>query len=91
MTEVPLSNSSGIRVDVCRICQFIWFDIRENDALIPRPVPEPPPVLTERAMELMAMARVDQINRERGEKSKADRWRAILLACIPSSSDTSEK
>ena len=33
MIEVALDNSSGIRVEVCRICEFVWFDAGETQSL----------------------------------------------------------
>src|SRR6266536_3911360 len=33
MIEVALDSSSGIRVEVCRICEFVWFDSGETQTL----------------------------------------------------------
>jgi Zn-finger nucleic acid-binding protein len=30
MFEVTLDSSSGIKVEVCRICEFVWFDAGET-------------------------------------------------------------
>src|SRR5438067_4777058 len=38
MIEVALTNSDGPRVEVCRICEFVWFDAGETQSLQPRPL-----------------------------------------------------
>src|SRR5207244_556155 len=43
MIEVALGSSSGIKVEVCRICEFVWFDAGETQTLQVRPSPKPPP------------------------------------------------
>lgn len=47
MIEVPLPGSSELKVDVCRLCQFVWFDIREAGGLIPRSAKEQLDALSE--------------------------------------------
>jgi len=37
MLEVPLSDTATVRVDVCRLCHFVWFDAYETETLVPRP------------------------------------------------------
>ena len=53
MFEVALDNSSGIKVEVCRICEFVWFDAGETQTLHARPLPKPKPqvVLPQEARE----------------------------------------
>src|ERR1043165_7673905 len=36
MLEVALSNDVPVRVDVCKLCHFVWFDSHETDSLVPR-------------------------------------------------------
>ena len=43
MFEVALDSSSGIKVEVCRICEFVWFDAGETQTLQARPLPKPKP------------------------------------------------
>jgi Zn-finger nucleic acid-binding protein len=43
MLEVPLSDKSTVRVDVCRLCHFVWFDAHETETLIARPLPAESP------------------------------------------------
>jgi membrane associated rhomboid family serine protease/Zn-finger nucleic acid-binding protein len=67
MTQVALSERSSVRVDVCRLCHFVWFDTGEIDTLIPRSPPPPPsasPPLPQKARELLAIAKVEQLARE---------------------------
>jgi Zn-finger nucleic acid-binding protein len=39
MQEVALSETATVRVDVCRLCHFVWFDAHETETLAPRPIP----------------------------------------------------
>src|SRR3954467_15291337 len=48
MTEVSLSDAAGVRVDVCKLCHFVWFDMHETDTLRPREVPKPRETLRKR-------------------------------------------
>jgi len=43
MFEVSLSDDAGVRVDVCKVCHFVWFDMHEVDTLRPRPLPKREP------------------------------------------------
>ena len=63
MIEVALDSSSGIRVEVCRICEFVWFDAGETQALQARPLPKATPqvVLPQEAREAIALAKVQQL------------------------------
>jgi Zn-finger nucleic acid-binding protein len=55
MIEVALESSSGIKVEVCRICEFVWFDAGETQPLQVRPLPKPPPApLPQKAREAIA-------------------------------------
>ena len=80
MIEVAPLDASKVSVDVCRLCQFVWFDLREMDGLKPLPVKERVETLPERARELIAMARADQIAREEESKFATERWRSIVMA-----------
>jgi Zn-finger nucleic acid-binding protein len=42
MQEVTLSDAATVRVDVCRICHFVWFDAHETDTLVPRKIAPKP-------------------------------------------------
>jgi hypothetical protein len=48
----------------CRHCQFIWFDAREVEHLTPRPPPRAAPEIPQKARELLALARVEQLAKE---------------------------
>jgi Zn-finger nucleic acid-binding protein len=54
MIEIALDNTSGIRVEVCRICEFVWFDAGETQTLQPRPIPKKAAPLTQKAREAIA-------------------------------------
>ena len=59
MFEVALDSSSGIKVEVCRICEFVWFDAGETQTLQARPLPKPKPqvVLPQKVREIIAIER----------------------------------
>ena len=63
MIEVALDSSSGIRVEVCRICEFVWFDSGETQTLQARPLPKPKMqvILPQEAREAIALAKVQQL------------------------------
>ena len=62
MIEVALDASSGIRIEVCRVCEFVWFDAGETQPLQVRPPPKAlPPPLPQEAQEAIALARVQQL------------------------------
>jgi hypothetical protein len=61
MFEVALDSSSGIRVEVCRICEFVWFDAGETQTLQARPLPKPPEPLPQKVRETIALAKVQQL------------------------------
>jgi len=80
MFEVALDSSSGIKVEVCRICEFVWFDAGETQTLQARPLPEPKPqvVLLQEAREAIALAKVEQLAEQaRGsdfDSAPPDEW-----------------
>lgn len=61
MTEVKLSGDAEIKVDVCRLCHFVWFDATEVENLVPRSVSPPKPELPQKAREAIALAKVEQL------------------------------
>jgi len=64
MLEVALSERANVGIDVCRHCQFIWFDAREVEHLTPRPAPRAAPEIPQKVRELLALARVEQLAKE---------------------------
>jgi Zn-finger nucleic acid-binding protein len=64
MIEVALDSSSGIRVEVCRICEFVWFDSGETQTLQARPLPKPPTPLPQKVREAVALAKVQQLTEQ---------------------------
>src|SRR6266487_3193720 len=78
MTEVELSDSAEVKVDVCRLCHFVWFDATEVENLTPRSLPPPRPALPQKAREAIALAKVEQLAEQaRGtdfDSSPPDEW-----------------
>jgi membrane associated rhomboid family serine protease/Zn-finger nucleic acid-binding protein len=64
MIEVPLSESAQVDVDVCQHCHFVWFDAHEMDMLAPRQFPAPAAEVPQKARELIAVEKVNQIAEE---------------------------
>jgi membrane associated rhomboid family serine protease/Zn-finger nucleic acid-binding protein len=61
MLEVKLSDQALVKVDVCRLCHFVWFDAHEVDSLVPRPPKVAAAPLPQKLREAVAMARVQQL------------------------------
>jgi membrane associated rhomboid family serine protease len=86
MFEVALDSSSGIKVEVCRICEFVWFDAGETQTLQARPLPKPKPqvVLPQEAREAIALAKVQQLAEQaRGsdfDSAPPDEWWKSIAA-----------
>ena len=79
MIEVAATDQPEPRIDVCRLCHFVWFDADEISHFAPLPPPAPKPAeLPQKAREAIALAKVEQLARE-AEMSKwgvdpTDRW-----------------
>jgi membrane associated rhomboid family serine protease len=87
MIEVALDSSSGIKLEVCKICEFVWFDKGETQPLQVRPPPKPPPVLLpQKAREAIALARVQQLAEQaRGpdfDSAPPDEWWKSIAAFL---------
>ena len=86
MFEVALDSGSGIKVEVCRICEFVWFDAGETQTLQARPLPKPKPqvVLPQEARETIALAKVQQLAEQaRGsdfDSAAPDEWWKSIAA-----------
>jgi membrane associated rhomboid family serine protease/Zn-finger nucleic acid-binding protein len=61
MLQVALSDKAQVRVDVCRVCHFVWFDAHELDTLVARPPQTTEPELPQKARELIAMEKVKEL------------------------------
>jgi Zn-finger nucleic acid-binding protein len=64
MIEVAIASDTLVKVDVCRLCHFVWFDMCEADTLTPRSIPEKPAPLPQKAGEALAPQKVEQLARE---------------------------
>ncbi len=75
---IDVDSSSGIRVEVCRICEFVWFDAGETQSLQPRPLPKTPASLPQSAREAIAIAKITALAEEaRGpdfDSTAPDEW-----------------
>ncbi len=66
MIEVTATDAPEPRIEVCRICHFLWFDADELAHFAPLPPKPPPPrepELPADAREALAMAEIDLISR----------------------------
>jgi len=63
MTQVALSEKATVKVDVCRICHFVWFDPHEIETLTPQKSNDRSE-LPQKAREILAQARIEQIAKE---------------------------
>jgi membrane associated rhomboid family serine protease/Zn-finger nucleic acid-binding protein len=61
MLQVALSENARVNVDVCRLCHFVWFDMHEVEALVPRPLPSTPAEAPQAAREAIAMLKVQEL------------------------------
>ncbi len=97
MIDVALSENTAVNVDVCRLCHFVWFDTHEVETLVPRPLPQTAPEVPQKARELLAVAKVQELAEEaRGtdfDSSPPDEfWKSIAAFCgLPVESDTLEQ
>jgi len=65
-------DGSILELDVCRSCQFVWFDSKELSRL---PKPPPPPVepeLPERAREILARDKIRRIAEQAEQEAEGD-------------------
>lgn len=84
MAEVPVQGGPKTELlDVCAVCQFVWFDTNEYEALPEEPRdPTPQEVLPPAARERLALLEIDAI-RERAQRREGDedapdeRWKWI--------------
>jgi membrane associated rhomboid family serine protease/Zn-finger nucleic acid-binding protein len=94
MLEVRLSDKALVKVDVCRLCHFVWFDAHEVDSLVPRPPPEAPRPMPQKLREAIALMKVEQLAEEaRGsdfDSAPPDEWwKQIAAFCgMPVEFDT---
>jgi Zn-finger nucleic acid-binding protein len=83
MIDVPLASSTPVKVEVCQLCQMIWFDAGEVASLEPRPLPPAKPApLPQETREAIAIAKVKMIAEQARESDPTlmgEVWRQILL------------
>lgn len=82
MIDVPLETETPVNVEVCRVCQMIWFDQGEVASLEQKAIrPELPP-LSQDAREAIAIAKVHLLGEQARKADLADEpanefWRVI--------------
>ncbi len=82
MVEVAGSEAPDeARVDVCRKCQFFWFDPMEFESFPAHPAPPPEREMSQDAREIMAIAEVqriaDQHRRDGGSAAPEEMWKYL--------------
>jgi len=86
MRELPVTIArKELRLDLCRPCQFVWFDPREFETIPPVPPATAKPELPLEAREKMAMAQLkmqEEIEKQRGlgkisEETPEEPWQWI--------------
>lgn len=81
MVEVPASNEPGIPpLDVCKVCEFVWFDPREYEQAPPSPPPPKEPELPQKARELLAIHEVERLAKEAerdSERYPEETWKYL--------------
>ena len=88
MIEVKLSNNAEIKVDVCRLCHFVWFDAKEVENLVPRAAARPKPEIPQKAREAIAMLEIERLAKEaRGgdydfDSAPPDEWWKQIAAFL---------
>jgi len=70
MRELPVTIAKRqLRLDLCRPCQFVWFDPREFEVIPPTPPKPVKPELPLEAREKMALAEIQLLEERDKEKS----------------------
>jgi hypothetical protein len=69
MIEVAATDQPEPRIDVCRLCHFVWFDAEEINHFAPLPPISKPADLPRKARERFALARFKKMASE-----PADNW-----------------
>lgn len=87
MIEIPVSpQADSLKVDVCRLCQFVWFDPSEYEQLPPLLEParrpqQPPEWAHQRATEILAVAEAQAIaeraRAQSGDAGPDEVWKVL--------------
>jgi Zn-finger nucleic acid-binding protein len=82
MIEVAATEHPKPRIEICRLCHFLWFDAEELNRLTPLP-PKPPAEqaqLSAEARQALALAEVEIMARAAQREGEADDRFLIELA-----------
>lgn len=75
MIEVPVNPPPDpLVLDVCKACQFVWFDPSELEKIPEAPPPPPKPELPPEAKRILAEHKVREIAERQRQADSADAW-----------------
>src|SRR6185503_16377252 len=79
-------TSSGMTLDLCMRCQFLWFDPAEFETVPAKTLPPTQPELPQKAKEILALHQVEQMALERAndpDVAPAEEWKVLpaLFGC----------
>jgi membrane associated rhomboid family serine protease/Zn-finger nucleic acid-binding protein len=81
MIEVRSAGPQADLLEVCRPCEFVWFDPQEYEESPPAPPAAPVPALPQKAREAMALYEVDKIAEQ--ARSEVGDYPDNLWECVP--------
>lgn len=71
------ASASGVPLDVCKLCQFVWFDPREFEQLPAAPVPKQEAGLPQAVREAIAVYEVKQMQERLEEEGPPEDWQRV--------------
>jgi membrane associated rhomboid family serine protease len=69
--------TGGIQLDVCRVCQFVWFDAQEFEQMPLAPVIQAEPQLPQAAREALALYQVKRLEESVAETGPPSEWQHV--------------
>ena len=86
MLEVTLPQTDSLKLDVCKRCDFVWFDPNELESAPPvPPIPQRPDErdLPQKAREALALYKVRQLAAEARDDNPSDPdWTTVVAALL---------
>jgi membrane associated rhomboid family serine protease/Zn-finger nucleic acid-binding protein len=71
-------SAGGIRLDVCKVCQFVWFDAREFEQMpVAAPVADKAAELPQAAREAIALYEVQRMAEAAADDGPPDSWQYV--------------
>ena len=71
------ASASGVQLDVCKVCQFVWFDPREFEQLPALPVVEKKAELPQAAREMVALYEVKRLQEQAEAEEPIETWQHV--------------